>query len=528
VPETLWRAADFAVLTQRFGNRVAVATLDGTITYGALLRKAAALGLALIEAGVRPGDPVASFVRNGIPAVWTSIGVTLSGAAELSLNAGLNEQDRRYCLDLARAGHVVASAEHAPSFQAQGTRVHSVEEVGEADLAPSLFPRVGPDSWARIGFTSGTTGAPKGIVTNHRGRWTGNLLQRAAMPHKPGPGSRLLLMTPFSHGASLLTYAYLDLGGSVTLLDGVDPAVVLGILERGEVDEMFAPPTVLTKIVAAAQGRVLPGLKTIYCGTAVLSPTLYARARAIFGPVIRVTYGKTEVINPITVLEPDETDRWYAEGGPDADACVGWPATGVEIVIGGTGEMITTQSVSAAPAGTIGEVLIRAHQMLAGTIRAGGYEPMAPDAFHETGDLGYVDVQGRLHLVGRAADVIKTGGYKVAPEEVERVLSAALGQGEVAAVGIPSEYWGEVIVAVAERPRSDWEDILRAVARDMTGYKRPRAFLAFEELPRNAMLKVSRKALRDQVLARYRLIDGPHPSLELAEAGDPAPPPTSS
>ena len=503
--DTLSRAAACATAVQRFGDRVAVADREGQITYAALFRRAAGLAHQLIEAGVRPGDPVASFVRNGIPAVWASYGISLSGAAEVALNTGLNDADRRHCLSLSGARHVVAAPQDDQLFDALGLRVHRTDAVAERPLAPTELPMVAWDGWARIGFTSGTTGAPKGIVTSQRGRWMGNLLQRATMPHRPGPHSRLLLVTPFSHGASLLTHAMLEVGGSVLLLDGVDPAFVIGAIQRGEVDEMFAPPTVLAKIVAAAEGMTLPGLRTIYCGTAVLSPRLYARARALFGPVIRITYGKTEIVNPITVLEAAETDAWYQEGGPHADACVGWPAAGVDVVI---------DSEAGAEAGAIGEVRLRGHQMMAGTLRAGGYEALPPGAFHETGDLGYLDPLGRLHLVGRAADVIKTGGYKVAPEEVERVLAAALGQGEVAAFGVASEYWGEVIVAVAENPAPGWEATLREAAAGMTAYKRPRAFLALDELPRNAMLKISRKAVRERIMATRRLIDGPRPRLE--------------
>jgi malonyl-CoA/methylmalonyl-CoA synthetase len=139
---------------------------------------------------------------------------------------------------------------------------------------------------------------------------------------------------------------------------------------------------------------------------------------------------------------------------------------------------------------------------------------MQPDEFHATGDLGYLDARGRLHLVGRAADVIKTGGYKVAPEEVERALSPAFRPGEVAAVGIPSEHWGEVIVAAIERAPPGWREEATKVAATMTAYKRPRAFIELDELPRNAMGKVRRAAIRDHVLQHYRLVDGPHPRLE--------------
>ena len=503
--ELLPRAAALAAVAHRYADRIAIADRDGAITYAELFRKAAALAHRLVEAGVRPGEPVASMVRNSVASVWTGYGVALSGAADLALNPNLNEADRRHCLGLAQVRHVVTTAAEAGFFEALGLTVHRTASVGERALVPAELPGTDMEDWARIGFTSGTTGLPKGIVTTQRGRWMGNLLQRATMPHRPGPESRLLLMTPFSHGASLLTFGYLDCGGSVILLDGVDTDYVIGLIRRREADEMFAPPTVLAKIVAGAEGTVLPGLKTIYCGTAVLSPKLYARARAIFGPVIRITYGKTEVVNPITSLEAPEVDAWYREGGEHADACVGWPASGVEVTIDG----------DAAPApGTIGEVRLRAKQMMAGTIRPDGYEKLPPGGFHETGDLGYFDARGRLHLTGRAADVIKSGGYKIAPEEIERVLSAALGRGEVAAFGIDSEYWGQVIVAVAEDPAPGWEDTLRQAMAGMTAYKRPRALLAMPELPRNAMLKISRKAIREQVLADYRLIDGPRPVLE--------------
>jgi acyl-CoA synthetase (AMP-forming)/AMP-acid ligase II len=500
-------AAEFSVLASRFAERTAVADTSGEITYTELFRKAAALAERLMAVGVRPGDPVATFLRNGRPAVWASFGVTLTGAAETALNPGLGKADREHCLAVSKARHVVTSAAHADLFRRPGLAVHCVEDVAEASLDPGCFPSVPLDAWGKILFTSGTTGLPKGVVYAQGQRWLANLVLRAALPVTPRAEGRLLLMTPFSHGASLMTYAYLDHGAPVVLLDGADPALVLPMIERGEVDEMFAPPTVLGKIVAAAEGRRYPGLKTIFCGTAVLSPGAYARAREIFGPIVRVTYGKSEVFNPITVLEASETDAWYREGGANADACVGWPASGVEIEVRG-------EDGAEVPRGEFGEVHLRARHMMSGYLRLEGYEAMQPDAFHATGDLGAFDARGRLHLVGRAADVIKTGGYKVAPEEVDRALSAAVQPGEIAAVGVPSEYWGEVIVAAVEGGPEGWRDRVEAAAREMTAYKRPRAYVAVEALPRNAMAKVQRALIRDEVLRRYRLVDGPRPRLE--------------
>ena len=119
-----------------------------------------------------------------------------------------------------------------------------------------------------------------------------------------------------------------------------------------------------------------------------------------------------------------------------------------------------------------------------------------------------VDARGRLFLAGRAHDVIKTGGYKIYPEEIERVLPAG-----VAVVGIPSAHWGEVIVAVSEGG-----DVTAAVARATAGlarYKQPRACLTIETLPRSLQGKVQRARMREMVLERYAMTDGPYPKFAL-------------
>src|SRR5437763_16695102 len=123
-------------------------------------------------------------------------------------------------------------------------------------------------------------------------------------------------------------------------------------------------------------------------------------------------------------MEAEETDAWYAEAGNN-DACVGWPAAGVEL-------SIRAEDGTSVPTGDTGEILIRARHLMAGYLTLDGFRPLASDEFHETGDLGCLDTRGRLHLVGRSADMIKSGGYKVAPDEEERAHACALQRTEVA------------------------------------------------------------------------------------------------
>jgi acyl-CoA synthetase (AMP-forming)/AMP-acid ligase II len=499
-----WKS-EFLALSRRFATRVAVVDREGSITYRDLLARAAGIGLAVRGCGAAPGEPVGTFLPNGRDAVAACLGVTLAGVADARLNVALSAADLAHCMETAGVRTVVTSCALASTVTRLGARAIEIDRIAPADLAGCDFPDVAAEGWACLIFTSGTTGRPKAIVHSQAGRWLANVLLRSVLPRAPGAGDNLLLVTPFSHGAALMTHAYLDGGATLTLLAGVDGEHVLSLIERGEVSEIFAPPTVLAKLLASAGDRRYPGLKTIFTGTSPLSAELYRRARRTFGAIVRVTYGKSEVWNPITVLAPAETDAWYGESGEPQSTCVGWPAPGVELAIAPVED--GTQDVSC---GSVGVVRIRARHMAIGHIAGGRFVADAPGAFHDTGDLGFVDDMGRLHLCGRLADVIKSGGYRLLPEEIEAPLREAIAPAEIAIISLPSEYWGEIVTAVvvgAEPPA-----LAEAISR-LTSYKRPRLVAALDEIPRNSIGKVERRRARERVLARYTLKDGPYPRL---------------
>jgi malonyl-CoA/methylmalonyl-CoA synthetase len=496
MPVINWGAVQ-AALVQRFGPRVALRDGEGAVTYAALFESAAGIGRHLLAAGVRPGETVATVGRNGRGAVAAAYGVQLAGAAETPLNIAYSDDELRATARLAGCRHVVCGAAHAGLFDAAGLVVHRLDAIAPAPLVAAEFPAVAPDLPGRLAFTSGTTGLPKAIVYSQRARFLANLLLQASLPWLPTAGERVLLMTPFAHGASLQAFAWLDLGGEVVLLDGVDLARVAPLLAAGDLAAIFAPPTVLAKLLASFAGQSFAGVRTLFTGTAPLPPATYAAAKRMFGPVVRLTYGKSEVINPITVLPPAETERYYAEGGgADGASCVGWPAVGVELAIEDD------------------EVMIRAQHMSDGWIDAAGFHPWRADGFHATGDIGRIDERGRLHLLARKSDAMKSGGYKVYPQEIERALAPALPGCDMVIAGLPSDYWGEIIVAVAERPPAGWEAAAKAGCAGLASFKHPRLFFAVEALPRNAQGKLVRRRLVDDLQARYRLLDGPRPSVE--------------
>jgi acyl-CoA synthetase (AMP-forming)/AMP-acid ligase II len=504
LPPIAW-SAQLNVLSQRFAQHIAAVDGRGnSLSYAELNQRAHALAAHLHERGIREGEPVGTLVPNSIDAVWVSYGVRLSGACETPLSWGYTTDELQWCTHLASVKTVVSLEQRGDELQKLGLTCVPTQRIAVSNpLTPEAFPPCSANASARILFTSGTTGKPKGVLYTQQARWAGEQLLKASLPFIPSPGQKVLLMTPFVHGASLLTFAWLDHGATIVLHDGVDIEKIKPLLDTNALDAIFAPPTVLAKITSALAGSTYTSVRCVFTGTQPLTPALYKRACAMFGPKVRITYGKSECINPITVLDPEATHDYLTADNIPAGACVGWPASGVEIKVQ---EALSEEEPH-------GEILLRAPHMSAGLIDANGFRPHQPDGWHSTGDLGYVDSAGRLILTGRVADVIKTGGYRVNPDEIEVELAANTLCSQICVTSLASDYWGEIITAVAEGAQDGWQEQCLQLLESMSKHKRPRLFAALEALPRNPQGKISRKQVSRVVLETHALQDGPYPTL---------------
>ena len=504
-PNAISWSGELLALAQRYGDATAVSDGGAAISYTGLARRAHAIAGRLLSGGLAPGTPVGMLLPNSISAVCASYGLMLSGACETALGWNITDAELRWAVSLSGVRLVVSTRRREDGLRAMGCDVLPVEDLDGAGAAEPR-PPAPADAWGRILFTSGTTGRPKGIVHSHGRRWLANRLLKSALPWAPRPGARILLMTPFTHGASLLTFAWLDHGGEVVLLDGVDIQQVESILGGGDIEAIFAPPTVIAKLAGAFGTRRFAGVRCVFTGTQTLTPALYRKAESMFGACVRITYGKTECTNPITVLDAQDTHILFGEHSAEPGACVGWPAAGVELEV-------RADDGTSLQAGGAGEIWLRATHMYIGQIDPDGFHRLAEDAWHRTGDFGHLDQRGRLWLEGRLADVIKSGGYKISPDEIEAVLSGLPGCGDICIAALPSEYWGEVIVAVAEKASEHWQVEAEGRVAALSRHLRPRLWVAIETLPRNTQGKVSRREVRARVEAVYTLVDGPHPRL---------------
>jgi|Laugresbdmm110sn_2_1035109.scaffolds.fasta_scaffold05527_2 acyl-CoA synthetase (AMP-forming)/AMP-acid ligase II len=501
-------------LAQRFCERVAVSDGAGhSLTYGQLNHCAHAFAQQLKQNGLKPGQAVASLLPNSVEAVWASYGIRLAGATEIPLSWGYTLDEVQWCAELAKFKTILTLQKRAPELLGAGFKTLSAKSIAAEPSWPNaaiepLAP-VAFEQSARVLFTSGTTGKPKGVMYTNGARWLGEQLLKATLPFVPEPGVTILLMTPFVHGASLLAFAWLDHGATIILHDGVNIEKIAPLLDSDSLDAIFAPPTVLAKITSALAGKRYDHVRCIFTGTQPLTPALYLRANAMFGPKVRITFGKSECVNPITVLSPQDTHHYFSQAEVPAGACVGWPAPGVEIKIEAP-DALTAQNEERSD----GEVLLRSPHMSSGLIDSNGFRPHEPEGWHHTGDLGYIDQAGRLILTGRIADVIKTGGYRVNPDEIEVQLAANTLCAQICVTSLASDYWGEIIVAVAEGTQPDWQQQCEALLQGMSRHKRPRLYVAVPALPRNPQGKISRKTVSKMVLAHHKLLDGSHPRLE--------------
>ena len=491
----------------RAGDRVAVRAHGEIRTPRAVLETAARVATGLARQGLQPGDRVALMVSDHAAAVEAYVGCFLGGYVAVHVN------DR---LAAPEVGAVLADADarafgYTPDLQGKAGAVGEVADVpvvfgvGAGDVPhigwPALLdsgaprdPRVRrePDDLAIIGYTSGTTGRPKGVMHSQ-------LSMLRALRHMPvhfdiRPGSRCAMTGTLSFVAGLwgVVLPHLYLGGEVSFMAGVTP------------DEWFARmvaegsnftyvPTPLAGAFAEQVGRnpaVLDTLRAAVHSGSQMPPDAVRAVVAAVGSRFAETYGMTETGAPVTRTEASDWDaRCRAD---DIHASAGRPVHIAEIAI------VAKDGSRLGPHET-GEIAVRSDTQFVGYFNLPELTAeTVVDGWLRTGDVGHLDAAGYLYVTDRAKDMIVSGGMNVYPAEVEAALSGLPGLAEIAVIGAPHERWGETVVAVAVAadPRLDEATVIAAARERLASYKKPTRVVFLDTLPRTASLKVDKPELR--------------------------------
>ncbi len=487
---------------QRNPGKVAVIWEDGARTYGELLRRVDRLSAGLAARGVQRGDRVGVLFQNGphFLEVWWA--VAQMGAIVVPLSTRALPHDFVYVLNDAQAVAVLADAEFLPTLLDIRREVPSLRLlVGQGAPLPEVVPFEAladgpavappavdlalPDPCA-IYYTAGTTGVSKGAVRSHLSVTWGLALLAARIP----PSEIYLARAPMYHTGGSLTRPFATLAAGATLVSmrHFDARALLSAVERYRLTRIYVHPTLVANALLDEMARHrydLSSLRYIQWTAGPLPEAVRARLLDAFpGLPFEVTYGMTEVSN-IASYE-------YTGGPLKAASCVGLGPVGTAV-------RIVDEDGQPAPAEQVGEVAVRSPTAMTeywrdpertATVLTAGWV--------HTGDLGFLDEDGYLHLAGRQKDSIKTGGETVHAVEVENALASLPAVLEAAVVGLPDATWGEAVTAIVV-PRSGAAltpaTVIAHCRERLPGYKCPKRVLFVDSLPKNSVGKVQKVEL---------------------------------
>ena len=479
----------------------AVIVGDHTITFGELDQRSNRVAQALAAAGVGFGDRVAFVERNGAEFFDVVFGLAKLGAVAVPVNWRLAAPEMRQIIDDAGATLVIVGADFAGHLEAvEDGLAAGVVVIGEHDRWPSFDSWVaghpardpgvvtGPDDLVFLMYTSGTTGAPKGVMlsnANYRCKCAG-----VAGPWRMDADAVTLAVMPLFHMAgSGWALAGLWHGGAVVVLRDVDPAAILDSVARHGVTNLLLVPAVIARLLER-DDPALPDfadLRIVVYGASPISDDVLLRGIDRFGSVFAQVYGMTETTGSVTQLDgADHVTHLLRSCGK--------PYPWVQLRIVGP------DGTDVAP-GDVGEVWTRSAQNMLGYWNNpdATAATLHPDGWLRTGDAGYLD-DGYLYLHDRLKDMIVSGGENVYPAEVENVLMTQPGVADAAVIGVPDERWGEAVKAViVASPGTELsaEDVIAYARTRLGGFKLPKSVDFVAALPRNPSGKLLKRELRE-------------------------------
>lgn len=491
-------------------DRVALRFGDSLTTYRTLAARVEALASLLAGSGIKSGDRVGIFFLNHPDFVVSFFAVLRLGAVVVPINPLLKSEEIDHILGdsgaLAVITHESLMAELRPCLAGKLALVFCCEELicyeepGERTVpvrAVSLiedFPVTrlpeGPDreDLALIVYTSGTTGKPKGAMLSHGNLMAANTMKGSRL--EVFPGDCLLAVLPLCHiyGMVVVLVGTLLEGGAIAIMQSFDARGALGEIEQHRVTVLPAVPAMFRFMTMEIEKGSfdLSSLRFGVVGGSSIPPELVERVQNAFACPILEGYAMTESACVATLTPLTAGAQKIGSAGP--------AIPGVEVAILGA-----DLEPLGGGAANVGQVAIRGENVMLGYYNL---PEATASTFHNgfflTGDLGYLDEDGYLFIVGRSKELIIRGGQNIYPAEVEQVLLKMAGIADVAVVGVPDEYMGERVKAFVV-PASGFslaEDEVKAYCgAHLAPYKVPRLVEFREELPRNSTGKVLKRLL---------------------------------
>ena len=484
---------------QRQAAKTALEYKGACITFGELEVRARSVAANLQEMGLAKGDRAVLFTCEKLPFLICHLGVMMAGGASLPLNPDFTRPEMEYFLKDSGARFVFATGEEAklirtllavcPEVKAVIDPLRVIKSDKASDFRP---PEITPEDPALFLYSSGTTGEPKGAVHTHANLAASLLALKECWRFTPEDVLLHSLPLFHIHGLSFAAHLALMTGATMIMEKRFHPLRSLEKMDQASVF-MGVPPMYYAFMRRPEFTAAAPNWKKMRlftCGSAPIRPEILPEIEAILGQPLINRYGMTES-HVITSLPLD---------GPHKMGSVGLPLAGLEMkLVADDGSICGAGETGADGSSKVGEVIIRGENLFKDYWRKPQVREKSFDShgFFATGDLGYLDADGFLTLVGRKKDLIITDGLNVYPAVVERVINGFPQVRESAVIGLEDQRRGERVVAVVVPEGTLDIGALRTYCRErLANYQIPREFHTLQELPRNTMGKVLKRELK--------------------------------
>ena len=457
----------------------------------------------LVSLKLPAGAAVAVQVEKSVEAMMLYLATLRAGYVFLPLNTAYQSAEIAYFIGNAEPAVVVCSRKNFGwvskiAFKAGTQNVFTLDD----DRTGSLLERAAhcsdqhtvavkqADDLAAILYTSGTTGRSKGAMLSHGNMLSNALVLKDYWGWKPGDVLIHALPIFHVHGLFVALHGALINGSKMIWLSKFDPALVLAKLPEATV--FMGVPTLYVRLLAepGLDKHAVRNMRLFVAGSAPLLIETFTEWQARTGHTILERYGMSETA--MLTSNPYE----LSQGGQRRGGTVGFALPGVDLrVHGDDNQPLAT--------GEIGGIQVKGPNIFKGYWRMPEKtaEEFTPDGFFKTGDVGKLDAQGYITIVGRSKDLIISGGYNVYPAEIEGYINELPGVAESALVGVPHPDFGEVGVAVVVAKAGaalDAGQVVAALKSKLANFKIPKQCFVVSELPRNTMSKVQKNVLRDQ------------------------------
>jgi len=470
-----------------------------SVTFGALFAGAERMAAALAASGVEPGDRVAVQIGKTMQAIELYLGTVMAGAIFLPLNTAYTPAEVAYFVGDATPKVVVCDPGSEATMKgiAGGATVLTLDKAGRGSLRDLADAQTGFEPVAReagdlaaILYTSGTTGRSKGAMLSHANLASNSEVLRDYWRFTSDDVLIHALPIFHTHGLFVATNVALLAGARIVFLPGFDVEAIIAAMPGATA--MMGVPTFYTRLLADARlnRELTANMRLFVTGSAPLLVDTHEQWEARTGHRILERYGMTET--NMNTSNPYDGER--------RAGTVGFPLPGVEVRIMHEGREV--------PKGEIGVLEVRGPNVFQGywQMPEKTAEELDADGWFITGDMARMDQDGYVIIVGREKDLVITGGFNVYPKEIESLIDDIPGVLESAVIGVPHPDFGEAVVAlvVPETAGLEPEAVSKAIAGQLAKFKQPKRVIMVDELPRNTMGKVQKKALRDSYAALFK------------------------